>query len=92
MNLVDSSAWLEYFADGPNAGEFAEPIADIEQLVVPTITLTRGLQARLRGLQQRSIRGDLDSATWHRRFMPWPRCGAGAWWSWAPTLPWLLLN
>ncbi len=39
MNLVDSSAWLEYFADGPNAGEFAEPIADIEQLVVPTITL-----------------------------------------------------
>lgn len=39
MNVVDSSAWLEYFADGPNAGEFAEPIADTEQLVVPTITL-----------------------------------------------------
>ena len=39
MNVVDSSAWLEYFADGPNAGEFAEPIADIEELVVPSITL-----------------------------------------------------
>ena len=39
MNVVDSSAWLEYFADGPNAGEFAEAIADIEQLVVPGITL-----------------------------------------------------
>ena len=39
MNVVDSSAWLEYFADGPNAGEFAEAIADIESLVVPGITL-----------------------------------------------------
>ncbi len=39
MNVVDASAWLEYFADGPNAGEFAEAIADTEQLVVPSITL-----------------------------------------------------
>ena len=39
MNVVDSSAWLEYFADGPNAGEFAEPIADTERLLVPGITL-----------------------------------------------------
>jgi len=39
VNVVDSSAWLEYFADGPNAAEFAEPIAEIERLVVPSITL-----------------------------------------------------
>ena len=39
MNVVDSSAWLEYFADGPNAPEFAEPIAETERLVVPSITL-----------------------------------------------------
>lgn len=39
MNVVDSSAWLEYFADGHNAGDFAEPIADIDQLIVPSITL-----------------------------------------------------
>ena len=26
MNVVDSSAWLEYFADGPNASAFAGPI------------------------------------------------------------------
>ena len=39
MNVVDSSAWLEYFADGPNAGEFAEAIADTEELVVPSITV-----------------------------------------------------
>ncbi|MDE2652822.1 MAG: type II toxin-antitoxin system VapC family toxin [Gemmatimonadetes bacterium] len=39
MNVVDSSAWLEYFADGPNAGEFADVIADVEELVVPAVTL-----------------------------------------------------
>lgn len=39
MNVVDSSAWLEYFADGPNASFFASPIEDIEALVVPTICL-----------------------------------------------------
>lgn len=39
MNVVDSSAWLEYFADGPNAGEFAGAITDIERLVVPSIAL-----------------------------------------------------
>jgi hypothetical protein len=26
MNVVDSSAWLEYFADGPNASFFAASI------------------------------------------------------------------
>lgn len=39
MNVVDSSAWLEYFADGPNAQHFAAPIEKPERLIVPTITL-----------------------------------------------------
>lgn len=39
MNVVDSSAWLEFFADGPNAGEFANPLADRESLIVPTISI-----------------------------------------------------
>jgi toxin FitB len=39
VNLVDSSAWLEYFADGPNAGEFAAAVENVEGLVVPTIVL-----------------------------------------------------
>jgi len=39
MNVVDSSAWLEYFADGPNAEDFAAPIQDPDELVVPSITL-----------------------------------------------------
>ena len=39
MNVVDSSAWLEYFADGPNAEVFAEPIESPERLVVPVISV-----------------------------------------------------
>ena len=50
MNVVDSSAWLEYFADGANAGFFAKPILDTEHLVVPTISL---LEVFKRVLQQR---------------------------------------
>ena len=40
MNVVDSSAWISYFADDKNAGVFAGPIEDLEQLLVPSITLT----------------------------------------------------
>jgi predicted nucleic acid-binding protein len=39
VNVVDSSAWLEYFADGPNARVFAKPIEDTGRLVVPTLSL-----------------------------------------------------
>lgn len=39
-NVVDSSAWLSYFADDTNANKFATPIENIEQLLVPSITLT----------------------------------------------------
>jgi len=39
VNVVDSSAWLEYFADGPNAAVFAEPLCDIAALVVPSMTI-----------------------------------------------------
>lgn len=39
MNVVDSSAWLEYFADGPNAGYFARAIETVGELLVPTLCL-----------------------------------------------------
>ena len=39
MNVVDSSGWLEYFADGPNASVFAKPIEARVSLVVPTLSL-----------------------------------------------------
>lgn len=39
MNVVDSSGWLEYFADGPNADFFAPAIENTPELLVPTMSL-----------------------------------------------------
>lgn len=39
MNVVDSSGWLEYFADGPGAAFFAPAIEALDRLVVPTVSL-----------------------------------------------------
>ena len=39
MNLVDSSAWLEYFANGPNARFFSAPIENTHELIVSTINV-----------------------------------------------------
>lgn len=39
MNLVDSSGWLEYFADASNSGFFKDPIENTEELLVTTINL-----------------------------------------------------
>jgi predicted nucleic acid-binding protein len=39
MNVVDSTAWLEYFADGANAEHFAKVIEKPDELLVPSITL-----------------------------------------------------
>jgi predicted nucleic acid-binding protein len=39
MNVVDSSGWLEYFADGPNADFFAPAIEKTGDLIIPTISL-----------------------------------------------------
>ena len=39
MNVVDSSGWLEYFADGPNAGFFAPAIHDFDRLLVPAVSM-----------------------------------------------------
>ncbi len=39
MNVVDSSGWLEYFADSMNANFFAAAIEDEADLVVPAITV-----------------------------------------------------
>ena len=39
MNIVDSSGWLAYFADEPNAKHFIAPLNDTTSLVVPTVTI-----------------------------------------------------
>lgn len=49
ISVVDSSAWLEYVADGPHAKQFAKPIQNTRNLIVPSITL---LEVFKRILQQ----------------------------------------
>ena len=48
MNLVDSSGWLEFFADGPNAEFFATPLKNVDELVVPTISIYEVFKSVLR--------------------------------------------
>jgi len=40
LNIVDSSGWLEYFANAKNAGHFAKAIENTGDLIVPTIIIT----------------------------------------------------
>ena len=48
MNIVDSSGWLAYFADEPNAKHFLNPLKDAASLVVPTITVYEVFKVVLR--------------------------------------------
>ncbi|MEK7085688.1 MAG: type II toxin-antitoxin system VapC family toxin [Patescibacteria group bacterium] len=38
-NVVDSSAWLEYFVGTKNADNFAKVIENTKNLIIPTITI-----------------------------------------------------
>ena len=53
-NVVDSSAWLEYLADGPNADEFARAIEHEMRLIVPSLVITEVLR-RLDALGRRTL-------------------------------------
>ena len=59
MNVVDSSAWLEYFAGGPHAGRFAAAIESPDELLVPSIVL---LEVTRRVMQQRGEDAALQAA------------------------------
>ncbi len=48
MNVVDSSAWLSYFAGDTNAEEFAKAIEDIGNLLIPSITLVEVFKCIMR--------------------------------------------
>ena len=48
MNIVDSSGWLAYFADEPNAEHFLAPLTDSALLVVPTVTIYEVFKVILR--------------------------------------------
>ena len=60
MNVVDSSGWLEYLADGPNAGFFAAALQDTGRLIVPTLSI---LEVFKRVLQQRGEDAALQAAS-----------------------------
>jgi len=59
VNVVDSSAWLEYFADGPNAAFFAPAITAPDSLLVPSVVIyevfKRVLQQRGEGDALRAV-------------------------------------
>lgn len=48
MNIVDSSGWLEYFSDGPNAEYFLQPLQEPSSLIVPSITIYEVFKVILR--------------------------------------------
>ena len=48
MNIVDSSGWLAYFADEPNAKHFLVPLSDSALLIVPTVTIYEVFKVILR--------------------------------------------
>ena len=58
MNVVDSSGWLEYFADGPNASFFADAVEATGELIVPTVSLYEVFK---RVLQQRGENDALEA-------------------------------
>lgn len=55
MHVVDSSGWLEYFGEGPNADAFAPAIEDTGALVVPAISLYEVFK------RMRAQRGEQDA-------------------------------
>lgn len=72
-HVIDSSAWLEYFADGKGAGHFATVIQATARIVVPAICLLEVFKVVLRqrgesdalqavALMQQGTVIDLDAA------------------------------
>jgi len=48
VNLVDSSGWLEYLSDGPNAAFFEKPLSAPDEILVPTLCLYEVFKVALR--------------------------------------------
>jgi len=46
MNVVDSSVWLEYFGDGPNAADFAGVIEAADDRVGAHFEKCEGVEYR----------------------------------------------
>lgn len=61
MNVVDSSGWLEYFGNGPNANFFAPVIRATDALIVPTLCL---YEVHKRVIEQRGEEDALAAIAW----------------------------
>ncbi|HOE16671.1 MAG TPA: type II toxin-antitoxin system VapC family toxin [Syntrophorhabdaceae bacterium] len=48
MNIIDSSGWLEFFSDGPNASFFSGPLQHADDILVPSITIYEVFKVVLR--------------------------------------------
>jgi predicted nucleic acid-binding protein len=59
VNVVDSSGWLAYFANGRNADFFAQPLADVAGLIVPAVSV---FEVFKRVLQQRGEAAALQAS------------------------------
>jgi predicted nucleic acid-binding protein len=64
VNVVDSSGWLEYFADEKNADFFADAIETTDELLVPVISLYEVFK---RVLQQRGENDALQAVALMRQ-------------------------
>jgi predicted nucleic acid-binding protein len=52
-NIVDSSGWLEYFADAANASFFAPAIENTKNLIVPSISIVEVFKHILRKFSEK---------------------------------------
>ncbi len=61
MNVVDSSAWLEVLADGPNAPRFAGALLEASRLLVPVVVVT---EVTRKVLRERGEQAALEVRAW----------------------------
>lgn len=52
MNVVDSSGWIAYLTGGKHAHAFRDAIEDLQNLIVPSITITEVFKFLARNLDE----------------------------------------
>ena len=55
-NVVDSSGWIEYFADGLNADFFEAAVEDASALIVPAISIYEVSSASSQNRAEKRVR------------------------------------
>ena len=93
MNIIDSSGWLEYFSDGPNAKHYLPPLSDTSTLIVPVVTIYEVFRVVLRESSENEAlqavaamqKGKKSSISMQiSRWMPRS-------WVWSIIFPWLIV-